>query len=103
MADKKRKERPNANRAKKKSKSSDIRLKKTGPRLPSSLKKEIQTLNPNNVDIDDVDSDVYEYEEDLPEEESKKNKRYDPVSVNDDLDSDFEVFHSLLLRFLSSF
>ncbi|XP_024635071.1 uncharacterized protein C57A7.06 [Medicago truncatula] len=95
MAEKKRKERGDANRhtGKKKSKrTSDNQRKKTCPRLPSSLKKEIEHLNPTPVDVNEIDSDVYEYEEELPEEESSKNKRYDPVSVNDnnDLSSDFE-------------
>lgn len=94
MAGMKRKERDDGNRGKNKSKKHAIvRKKKTGPHLPSSLKKEIERLNPTTTvdDIDEVDSDVYEYEEEQPEEESRKNKRYDPVSVNDDLNSDFEV------------
>ncbi|XP_058738859.1 uncharacterized protein C57A7.06 [Vicia villosa] len=98
MADKKRKERGDTKRSsrntvtKKSKKTSDTRRKKTGPHLPSSLKKHIESLNPTPVDIDEVDNDVYEYEEELPEEESRKNKRYDPVAVkdNDDLSSDFE-------------
>ncbi|CAJ2632013.1 unnamed protein product [Trifolium pratense] len=95
MAEKKRKERAdtsrNRNTGKKKSKK-DSGRKKTGPHLPSSLKKEIERLNPNPIDVDEIDSDVYEYEEELPEEESRKNKRYDPVAVNDDVNfsSDFE-------------
>ncbi|GAU11228.1 hypothetical protein TSUD_342180, partial [Trifolium subterraneum] len=96
MAEKKRKERNNdtnrnRNTVKKKSKK-DSGRKKNGPHLPSSLKKEIELLNPKPIDVDEIDSDVYEYEEELPEEESKKNKRYDPVAVNDDvnLSSDFE-------------
>lgn len=98
MADKKRKERGDAKGSsrntvsKKSKKTSDVRRKRTGPHLPSSLKKQIESLNPTTVDIDEVDNDVYEYEEELPEEESRKNKRYDPVSVKDnDLSSDFEV------------
>ena len=100
MAEKKRKERGDANNRhtgkKKSKKTSDNQRKKTGPRLPSSLKKEIQHLNPTPVDVDEIDSDVYEYEEEQPEEESRKNKRYDPVSVNDnnDLSSDFEVSYN---------
>ncbi|KAK2364680.1 U3 ribonucleoprotein (Utp) family protein [Trifolium repens] len=93
MAEKKRKERCDANRTtgRKKSKK-DTGRKKTGPHLPSSLKKEIERLNPNPIDVDEVDSDIYEYEEEQPEEESRKNKRYDPVAVNDDpnFSSDFE-------------
>jgi U3 small nucleolar RNA-associated protein 14 len=101
MAEKKRKERGDANRnrttGRKKSKK-DTGRKKTGPHLPSSLKKEIERLNPNPIDVDEVDSDIYEYEEEQPEEESRKNKRYDPVAVNDDpnFSSDFEVCIDLL-------
>lgn len=60
---------------------------KTTPPLPSSLNKQIQHLNPTNVHFDDV----YEYEEQHAEEESMKNKRYDPVSVNDRIPTHFEV------------
>ncbi|MED6155205.1 hypothetical protein PIB30_003400 [Stylosanthes scabra] len=71
--------------------------KKTGPRLPSSLQKELDRLNPtapidSDQDIDSADGDgaerellpqdFYEYEEQQAEEESKKNKRYDPGSVD---------------------
>ncbi|XP_057963892.1 uncharacterized protein C57A7.06 [Malania oleifera] len=58
--------------------------KRTGPRLPSKLRKELDLLNrdPTNSDGDidsDEDNDVYEYEEGIAEEESKKNRRFDPV------------------------
>lgn len=59
------------------------RRKKTGPHLPNALRKQLD-INPNlpnsdeDIDSDDV-NDVYEYEEAVPEEESKKNRRYDPV------------------------
>ncbi|KAJ1406361.1 hypothetical protein SESBI_25104 [Sesbania bispinosa] len=93
MAERKRKERDEGNRGRKKWKrKASTQRKKTGPRLPSALRKEIDSLNPttvNSIDSDD-DSDVYEYEEQQAEEESKKNKRYDPVSVDDDLSSEFE-------------
>ncbi|KAL4305256.1 hypothetical protein AHAS_Ahas16G0060100 [Arachis hypogaea] len=71
--------------------------KKTGPRLPSSLQKQLERLNPtvpieSDQDIDSADGDAaerdllphdfYEYEEQRAEEESKKNKRYDPGSVD---------------------
>lgn len=103
MADKKRKERDDGNRRRKKLKGkANVPRKKTGPHLPSSLKKEIERLNPTPAyDSDDSNEhvgDVYEFEEQQPEEESRKNKRYDPVSVNDDLSSDFEV--SLLIPFV---
>lgn len=58
-----------------------------GPRLPNALRKELEILNPTNADgsnsDDDINSDdandLYEYEAAIPEEESKKNRRYDPV------------------------
>ncbi|KAM7521464.1 hypothetical protein LguiA_011366 [Lonicera macranthoides] len=63
------------------------RRKKTGPHLPNALRKELDLVNRSNdhsnSDEEDIFSDgindVYEYEEELPEEESKKNRRYDPV------------------------
>ncbi|KAG8378493.1 hypothetical protein BUALT_Bualt08G0142900 [Buddleja alternifolia] len=62
--------------------------RRRGPRLPNVLRKELDLLNPtvHNSDgdeeinsDDEVITDVYEYAEDIPEEESKKNKRFDPV------------------------
>ncbi|XP_065860458.1 U3 small nucleolar RNA-associated protein 14 [Euphorbia lathyris] len=59
--------------------------RKTGPRLPASLLREVDRRNPNNqFDSDEeIDSDegrdFYEYEEEVAEEESKKNRRYDRV------------------------
>jgi U3 small nucleolar RNA-associated protein 14 len=79
------------NHSNKKKKNMDGResRKRTGPHLPNSLRKEIELMNkakPRNSDDDDeeeIDSDdandVYEYEEAIPEEESGKNRRYDPV------------------------
>ncbi|KAG5567754.1 hypothetical protein RHGRI_003064 [Rhododendron griersonianum] len=63
------------------------RRKRTGPHLPNSLRKEIELMNQakprNSDDEEEIDSDdandVYEYEEAIPEEESGKNRRYDPV------------------------
>ncbi|XP_071720451.1 U3 small nucleolar RNA-associated protein 14 [Rutidosis leptorrhynchoides] len=56
---------------------------KKGPHLPNAIKKEIETLNGNNSSDDDIQSDenidLYEYEEDIADEELKKNRRYDPV------------------------
>ncbi|XP_027353243.1 uncharacterized protein C57A7.06 [Abrus precatorius] len=95
MAEKKRKEREEGNRRRHKSKrNSNTQYKKRGPHLPSSLRKELDRLNPttsfNTIDSDD-DNDIYEYEEERAEEESTKNKRYDPASVNDDkLSQEFE-------------
>lgn len=69
--------------------------KKTGPRLPSALRKQLDNFkNPNlrNSSDDDDDevidsdegelnyrNDLYEYEEEVAEEESRKNRRYDQV------------------------
>uniref|UniRef100_A0A2N9E4P4 Uncharacterized protein n=1 Tax=Fagus sylvatica TaxID=28930 RepID=A0A2N9E4P4_FAGSY len=64
--------------------------KRTGPRLPNSLRKELERLNPStklNSDDEEIDSDegefntndLYEYQEEIPQEESRKNRRFDPV------------------------
>ncbi|XP_061365521.1 uncharacterized protein C57A7.06 [Gastrolobium bilobum] len=98
MAEKKRKDRVEANRGrvKKSKKNGNIQRKKTGPRLPSSLQREVDRLNHTtafdggDADIMDSDNDVYEYEEKQAEEESRKNRRYDPSSVNNDLSHEFE-------------
>ncbi|KAI4301423.1 hypothetical protein L6164_034703 [Bauhinia variegata] len=84
--------RPKKKVKKQKSSYSKIKArKKSGPRLPSSLQKELERLSPSTtLDSDeDVDSDreifgkdLYEYEEQQAEEESKKNRRYDPVQVH---------------------
>ncbi|KAK7264983.1 hypothetical protein RJT34_32598 [Clitoria ternatea] len=95
MAEKKRKERDEGNRGrpKKSKKKQNTQRKKSGPRLPSSLRKQLDRLNPttslDTIDSDD-NNDVYEYEEEQAEEESTKNKRYDPASVHDDLSQEFE-------------
>lgn len=78
---------------------------KTGPRLPSLLRKEVESLNanPDFSDDEEVSSDgvkeVYEYEEGVPEEESKRNRRFDPVENYEyELPEEFEVaFPSLSL------
>ncbi|XP_031256151.1 U3 small nucleolar RNA-associated protein 14 homolog A [Pistacia vera] len=65
----------------------EMKRKRSGPRLPNSMRKELDRLNRtssmNNSDDEDIDSyegnDFYEYEEPLPQEESKKNRRYDSV------------------------
>lgn len=74
--------------------------KRTGPHLPSGLRRELDLLNPKSPNSDEeIDSDegevyqtdLYEYEEGAPEEESKKNKRFDPVENFDyELPDDFE-------------
>lgn len=80
-----------------------------GPRLPNALQKELNLFNPTvggepsdgdeEIDFDDaVGNDVYEYEEAIPEEESKKNRRFDPVeNYQFELPEDFEVSHSICL------
>ncbi|CAJ1877399.1 unnamed protein product [Sphenostylis stenocarpa] len=91
----KRKERDGGTRRsqKLKTKKPNTQRQKRGPRLPSSLQKHIDSLNPttslDSVDSDDHD-DLYEYEEERAEEESRKNKRYDPASVNDDFSEEIE-------------
>ncbi|KAJ4968744.1 hypothetical protein NE237_015445 [Protea cynaroides] len=66
--------------------------RKTGPRLPSALKHELDSRNSNQRTSDEeVDNDVYEYEESMPEEESKKNRRFDPVDkLEYELPDEFE-------------
>ncbi|XP_057822016.2 uncharacterized protein C57A7.06 [Cryptomeria japonica] len=67
------------------------------PRLPFSLKKEIDIFHPISNDEEDqndgdrLDGDEYEYEEDSAQEDTKKNKRYDQVdNLEYELPSDFE-------------
>ncbi|OMO63866.1 Small-subunit processome, Utp14 [Corchorus capsularis] len=110
MADKKRKERAGGGesranrkfkRRSKKSKGPDqenkTKKKSMGPRLPTALRTELDRLNPrrssdSDDDIDsDVANDVYEYEEEVPQEESGKNRRFDPVENYEyELPEDFE-------------
>ncbi|PRQ26398.1 putative small-subunit processome, Utp14 protein [Rosa chinensis] len=82
----------------KKGKSAD-KAERRGPRLPNALRKELDRLNPRTADSDEeigsdeeaLGQDLYEYEEGLPEEESKKNRRFDPVDNLDyELPEDFE-------------
>ncbi|CAM0910448.1 unnamed protein product [Alopecurus aequalis] len=58
-----------------------------GPHLPNKLRRELESLAPargQGSDDDDEDDvvgeDVYEYEEGVPEEEARKNDRYDAVA-----------------------
>lgn len=63
--------------------------RRSGPRLSSSLRQELDLLNPNpesasayGSDGDEAAAatgDLYEYEEELAQEETKKNRRFDPV------------------------
>lgn len=94
MAEKKRKskEESGGGRLQKKRKNSKPKTlkKRTGPRLPSKLRKELDLVNPNPLKgggDEEINSDegellannLYEYEEAAPEEESKKNRRFDSV------------------------
>lgn len=118
MADTKRKNRDTNTKMARKSKtprSSDKKgvkrggdkRKRSGPHLPNAMKREIELLNPRIRSDDEIDSDeefagkdVYEYEEDIPEEESKKNKRYDPVeNFEFELPKDFKVRVLIILGF----
>ncbi|KAL2538946.1 U3 ribonucleoprotein (Utp) family protein [Forsythia ovata] len=120
MADKKRKSRDESNHSskkarefknrkinnsssKKKEKEEDRKnRRRRGPRLPNALQKELNLLNPavegglsdgdEDINFDDtVGNDVYEYEEGVPEEESKRNKRFDPIDNYEyELPEDFE-------------
>lgn len=80
----------------KKRKNQEAKRKTTGPRLPKALRKEIDALDsraqPSDEDEDGIAADVYEYEEALAEEETKKNRRFDPVENYEyELPEDFEV------------
>ncbi|CAK7348320.1 unnamed protein product [Dovyalis caffra] len=74
-----------SNRFNKKSGTRTDEKRRTGPRLPQSLRKELDRFNPNDQhsseeeEEEGVNNDVYEYEEGVPEEESKKNRRFDTV------------------------
>lgn len=87
----------------------DGRRKRTGPRLPNAMLKELQ-LPKRYTDSDDdeigsgdgddvvVNNDLYEYEEGVAEEESKKNRRFDPVqNYQYELPDDFEVLDIYIL------
>ncbi|KAK9732866.1 hypothetical protein RND81_04G028300 [Saponaria officinalis] len=102
MADNKRRSNSRANSngkmtRHKKGKNIAGKTKSTGPRLPAALRKQLGVIRNPNLDSDDdfddvvyggddIDSDegenvndFFEYEEEVAEEESKKNRRYDPV------------------------
>lgn len=114
MAETKRKTRDNPNRKKSKKQKTlatqgDNKGKRRGPRLPSKFRKELDRLNPSGaggspsgsdaeerIDSDEgevyVGNDVYEYEEGVTEEESKKNRRFDQVeNLEYEMPEDFEV------------
>lgn len=93
----------------KKGKKSDGR-KRSGPRLPNLLRKELGRLNPNfpsnsegdeEIDSDEGElytGDVYEYQEGVPQEESRKNRRFDPVeNFEYELPENYKV-HSLSIN-----
>ncbi|XP_004290799.1 PREDICTED: uncharacterized protein C57A7.06 [Fragaria vesca subsp. vesca] len=86
-------------RTNKKGKGAADKAERKGPRLPNALRKELERLNPRTADSDEevpsdeeaLAQDLYEYEEGRPEEESKKNRRFDPVDNLDyELPEDFE-------------
>ena len=88
---------------KKKSRKGD-NARKSGPRLPSTLRKELDkkdadTRSSDDEFISEEKVDVYEYEEDVPEEEKGSNRRFDPVEdVEYELPDDFEVEFKLIVR-----
>ena len=83
----------------KKNKGSDKRRhNRGGPRLAPSLQREVNQMKGDDNEVSDFDEgdtfagDVYEYEEAVPEEESRKNRRYDTVDNYDyKLPDDFKV------------
>lgn len=94
----------------KESKRNNIK-RRTGPRLPSKIRKELDLVNPSLLDSgsdEEINSDegellknnLYEYEEGAPEEESKKNRRFDSVeNFEYELPEDFKVSSKLLFIF----
>jgi len=88
----------------------NAKKRRTGPHLPSSILKTIanekRPLNSDEGD-DEIDSaygDFYEYEEGVPEEESRKNNRYERVvNYEFELAEDCEVFPSLTIANSFSF
>uniref|UniRef100_A0A1D1YGT4 Uncharacterized protein C57A7.06 n=1 Tax=Anthurium amnicola TaxID=1678845 RepID=A0A1D1YGT4_9ARAE len=72
--------------------------RKTGPRLPSALLKELDLAKARARDSDDGSGsdveergDVYEYEEGIPQEDSGRNRRFDPVdNLEYELPDNFE-------------
>jgi U3 small nucleolar RNA-associated protein 14 len=85
-----------------------------GPHLPNKMRRELESLAPardRGSDSDDEDDvvgeDVYEYEEGVPEEEARKNDRYDAVKTYEyDFDSDGSNAvraDSLFVRLIFSF
>lgn len=89
----------NNKKDKDKKKSGGDNRKRRGIGLPNSMRKVLDRLNHNSSDVDgddeDVDpaeEDVYEYEEGLAQEDSKRNRRFDPVeNLEPKLPDDFEV------------
>ncbi|CAI0450113.1 unnamed protein product [Linum tenue] len=70
--------------------------KRTGPRLPNALLKQLDRINPSSRFDDDGDvssdggKDLYEYEEEVAEEEAGKNRRFDAIKNYDyELPEDF--------------
>lgn len=87
----------------------DGRRKRVGPRLPNAMLKELQ-LPKRYADSDDEEigsdndavNDLYEYEEEIAEEESRKNRRFDTVeNYQYELPDEFEVLIFFLFANLS--
>ncbi|MQM16357.1 hypothetical protein Taro_049311 [Colocasia esculenta] len=74
------------------------KMRWTGPRLPSALRKELDAHKGGAGGSDDGSGsdaeergDMYEYEEGLPEEDTGKNRRFDPVeNLEYELPDDFK-------------
>ena len=96
MAETKRKKSIAPTNSLKRRKGGKEKIWKKGPHLPNALQKELNSLNPTDRSDEEIhsdeDIDVYEYEENIPDEETKKNRRYDPVdNFEYELPKDFEV------------
>lgn len=96
----------------KKNKSNDKRrLNRRGPQLAPSIRREVgqvkEDTESDNYEVSDCSEgetfpgDVYEYEEAAPEEESRKNHRYDTVDNYDyELPDHFKVSVIILVHCL---
>lgn len=106
FANKKKKSKSFVSDGKNKNRGGKSNRPRRGPGLPNVMRKEIDRLNPTSdaESSDDSDKgdlfqdDVYEFEEDIAEEESKKNRRFDRVeNYQFELPEDFEVYICLYL------
>lgn len=77
----------------------NLRLTRGSGGLASTLlkaigdsKERLKASSADAADAEEIDGDVYEYEEGVPEEERGKNRRFDDVDrLEYELPSDFEV------------